>query len=241
MTVSRLARVAALVGLLPPLPGELVAVQQITPRDSATDSVAIATAKQGVTSGLAEVTLAQAAYHKAYGTYAASLRQLQLASSFTMPSGVSLIVLSSTTDGWSAIAADSLIPEVRCATFSGKAKPPFEDRLPDSDVSCRSTGYHSKPRADSLSSLITTQRPQQLRCEVRHLPFHLQHPGRVTLQFVLDKDGHPEPTSVRFLTSPDLLDDLSALVVLSGCMYRPAQVDDKPVRVLIQQPIDLHE
>ena len=42
-------------------------------------------------------------------------------------------------------------------------------------------------------------------------------------------------------TSHDLLDDLSALVVLSGCEYRAAQVDGKGVRVLIQQPIDLHQ
>jgi hypothetical protein len=239
MIRSQFTCLAALTAAVFVVPGEPTAAQQSTSKDSTADTVAIAQAEQVLTAELTAVTLAQAAYHHAHHIYAASARLLQNASGFTVSPGIWLIILEARPDGWSAVAADSAVPEVRCATYSGKANPPFADHMVDSDIVCRSEPVPSKPFpvADDASP----QPPQQLHCEVRRLPVRLPRPGRVMLQFVLDEDGHPDPTSVRFITSPDLLDDVSALVVLSGCEYRPAQVGKQHIRVLVHQAIDLRQ
>jgi len=85
-----------------------------------------------------------------------------------------------------------------------------------------------------------------VRPEAEHCP-SLEYPptlrtagvqGRVVIQFILDTTGHAVPSSLRAIESPH--DSLSAVArrMALACTFRPGQVRGRPVRVLVNMPID---
>src|SRR3989440_2854689 len=62
--------------------------------------------------------------------------------------------------------------------------------------------------------------------------------GRVLVQAIVDTLGRAEPNSVKVLQSPNPGFDQSAKNYVTKCLFRPARVHGRAVRVLIQIPID---
>jgi periplasmic protein TonB len=62
--------------------------------------------------------------------------------------------------------------------------------------------------------------------------------GRVIVQSIVDTLGRAEPNSIKVLQSPNPGFDQSAKQYVLKCLFRPARVHGRAVRVLIQLPID---
>ncbi len=62
-------------------------------------------------------------------------------------------------------------------------------------------------------------------------------PGRVELQFVVDKDGKVETGSLKVLSSTNPAFEEPAKEAILKSVYRPGKVKGTPVRVLVQQAV----
>ena len=62
--------------------------------------------------------------------------------------------------------------------------------------------------------------------------------GRVRLELVIDTLGRPEPATVRAVTSPNDSISSAAVNAMKSCLFTPARVGGRAVRVLVQIPID---
>lgn len=62
-------------------------------------------------------------------------------------------------------------------------------------------------------------------------------PGRVELQFVVDKDGKVEPGSMKVLSSTNAAFEEPAKEAVMKSVFRPGKVKGTPVRVLVQQAV----
>jgi TonB family protein len=62
--------------------------------------------------------------------------------------------------------------------------------------------------------------------------------GRVIVQFILDTLGRAEPASVKVIQSPNPGFDQEAIAYALHTLFRPARVHGRPVRVLMNIPID---
>ena len=62
--------------------------------------------------------------------------------------------------------------------------------------------------------------------------------GRVLVQAIVDTLGRAEPSSVKVLQSPNPGFDQSSKNYILKCLFRPARVHGRAVRVLVQIPID---
>ncbi len=62
--------------------------------------------------------------------------------------------------------------------------------------------------------------------------------GRVRLELVVDTLGRPEPATVRAVASPNDSLSSAAVTAMKTCLFTPARIGDRAVRVLIQIPID---
>jgi TonB family protein len=62
--------------------------------------------------------------------------------------------------------------------------------------------------------------------------------GRVIVQFILDTLGRAEPASVKIVQSPNPGFDQEAIAYALHTQFRPARVHGRPVRVLMNIPID---
>lgn len=60
--------------------------------------------------------------------------------------------------------------------------------------------------------------------------------GEVLIQFVVDTTGHVETRGVRILRSSDDLFSLAAREVLPRLRFRPAELEGRKVRQVVQQP-----
>ena len=83
--------------------------------------------------------------------------------------------------------------------------------------------------------------PDPVYCPPPEYPASLRNSGvqgRVRLELVVDTLGRPEPATVRAVTSPN--DSLSgaAVTAMKSCLFTPARIGGRAVRVLIQIPID---
>lgn len=60
--------------------------------------------------------------------------------------------------------------------------------------------------------------------------------GRVLLQVVIDTAGRIEPQTIRTVNSTHSYFDEAARRALTSCRYRPARLNQQPVRVAVQIP-----
>jgi len=58
------------------------------------------------------------------------------------------------------------------------------------------------------------------------------------LELVVDTLGRPEPATVRAVTSPNDSLSSAAVTAMKSCLFTPARIGGRAVRVLIQIPID---
>lgn len=65
-------------------------------------------------------------------------------------------------------------------------------------------------------------------------------PGEVWLQFILREDGTPDPASFVALLYNDSAFVNSAVRCLTAAKFRPARLDGRPVRVLIEERVIFH-
>ncbi|HEX9632336.1 MAG TPA: energy transducer TonB [Gemmatimonadales bacterium] len=61
--------------------------------------------------------------------------------------------------------------------------------------------------------------------------------GNVVFEVIIGVDGHPEPESVRVISSTNKAFERPARDVILGSLYRPGRMRGQPVRVLVRQPI----
>jgi outer membrane biosynthesis protein TonB len=61
--------------------------------------------------------------------------------------------------------------------------------------------------------------------------------GSVVFEVIIGVDGHPEPESIRIITSTNKLFESPARNVVLGSVFRPGRMRGQPVRVLVRQPI----
>lgn len=88
---------------------------------------------------------------------------------------------------------------------------------------------------------IVEEKPAVLSGPVPQYPELLrqaQIQGRVMVQAIVDTLGRAEASSVKVLQSPNPGFDQSAKQYVLKCLFRPARVHGRAVRVLIQIPID---
>ena len=94
---------------------------------------------------------------------------------------------------------------------------------------------------DVYMEAIVEEKPSVLSGPVPVYPELLkqaQITGRVLVQAIVDTLGRAEPTSVKVLQSPNPGFDQSAKNYVLKCLFRPARVHGRAVRVLVQIPID---
>ena len=115
--MSKVASVFALTGLLLITPATL-AGQQEEP-----DSATVRAATRTLRSDLRNFVTAQEIYFADHTTYASSLHAMR---EIYRPSrGVTLVVLTGSDTGHSAIAIDERVPGLVCAMYIGNAPPPL--------------------------------------------------------------------------------------------------------------------
>ncbi len=88
---------------------------------------------------------------------------------------------------------------------------------------------------------VVDERPQVLSApQVGYPPLLRQAKiqGRVLVQFILDTLGRAEPQSVKIVQSPNSGFDEEATSYVLHTTFRPARVHGRPVRVLLNLPID---
>ena len=61
--------------------------------------------------------------------------------------------------------------------------------------------------------------------------------GSVVYEVVIGIDGHPEPESLRLVSSSNKAFERPARDVILGSVFRPGRMRGQPVRVLVRQPI----
>ncbi|OLB52408.1 MAG: hypothetical protein AUI08_00660 [Gemmatimonadetes bacterium 13_2_20CM_2_65_7] len=83
--------------------------------------------------------------------------------------------------------------------------------------------------------------PSPVYCPPPEYPPSLRNSGvqgRVRLELVVDTLGRPEPATVRAVTSPNDSLSSAAVTAMKSCLFTPARIGGRAVRVLIQIPID---
>lgn len=61
--------------------------------------------------------------------------------------------------------------------------------------------------------------------------------GNVVFEVIIGVDGHPEPESLRVISSSNKAFERPARDVVLGSVFRPGRMRGQPVRVLVRQPI----
>jgi len=134
--------------------------------------------------------------------------------------------------------AISLIGALACAHSAPPSSP-----APRPAVAPPRPGVDSASRNVPHISVATTvdSGPNVIYCPPPEYPPSLHASGvqgRVRLELVVDTLGRPEPATVRAVTSPNDSLSSAAVTAMQSCLFTPARIGGRAVRVLIQIPID---
>ena len=94
--------------------------------------------------------------------------------------------------------------------------------------------------SDMIVARLATEPPMRLSGPPPRYPPLLRTAGiagEVTLEFVVDTAGHPEPGSLRVVTASHKGFVSEARVAILGSVYRPGRLHGHPVRVLVRQTV----
>jgi len=91
-----------------------------------------------------------------------------------------------------------------------------------------------------FAEAVVDEVPERISCPLPEYPRMMQQAnieGQVLLQFVVETDGHVNPSSIESLNSSHKAFEGPARDMISKCLFRPGRVRASPVRVLVQMPI----
>lgn len=92
-----------------------------------------------------------------------------------------------------------------------------------------------------FAEAVVDEVPDRISCPLPDYPRMMQQAnieGQVLLQFVVDTTGHVEPGSVKAAQSTHRAFESPAREMIQRCLFRPGRVRGRPVRVLVQMPIN---
>jgi periplasmic protein TonB len=87
---------------------------------------------------------------------------------------------------------------------------------------------------------VVDERPERVSCPPIEYPRMMQQAnieGQVTLQFVVEPDGHVSEENIQVLGSSHRAFEQPAKQMIDKCLFRPGRVRGTAVRVLVQMPI----
>jgi protein TonB len=87
---------------------------------------------------------------------------------------------------------------------------------------------------------VVDERPERVSCPPIEYPRMMQQAsieGQVTLQFVVEPDGHVSEENIQVLGSTHRAFEGPAKEMIDKCLFRPGRVRGTAVRVLVQMPI----
>src|SRR5438477_11714545 len=133
------------------------------------------------------------------------------------------------------LLAISLVAALACAHSAPPPPPP--------PAAARPPAVPDASRNLPHISVATTvdSGPDPVYCPPPEYPPSLRNSGvqgRVRLELVVDTLGRPEPATVRAVTSSNDSLSSAAVTAMKSCLFTPARVGGRAVRVLIQIPID---
>jgi TonB family protein len=73
--------------------------------------------------------------------------------------------------------------------------------------------------------------------EYPRMPLEARIEGTVVLEAIIDTLGHPEPGSIRVITSTHRAFEAAATAAMRRALYQPGRVQGHRVRVLVRQPV----
>lgn len=87
---------------------------------------------------------------------------------------------------------------------------------------------------------VVDEKPERVSCPPPEYPRMMQQAsieGQVTLQFVVEADGHVAEDNIQVLGSTHRAFEGPAKEMINKCLFRPGRVRGSAVRVLVQMPI----
>lgn len=97
------------------------------------------------------------------------------------------------------------------------------------------------PAGEVYLEAIVEEKPAVLAAPEARYPDLLRQAGiegRVVIRAIIDTSGHAEPNSIRIVRSPNPGFDQPSRNWMLRALFRPARVHGRPVRVLVEVPID---
>ncbi len=92
-----------------------------------------------------------------------------------------------------------------------------------------------------FAEAVVDEVPDRISCPVPDYPRMMQQAnieGQVLLQFVVDTTGHVEGGTIKTQHSSHRAFEGPAKDMIAKCLFRPGRVRGRPVRVLVQMPIN---
>ena len=142
---------------------------------------------------------------------------------------------------WTSAASVSQLDTLLAALGSVAERTPESSDAGPTDSCTSKTVVDSISLADTTSFQVVQQQPPQL---VSHNPLlypfneqRIEREGRVWLEFVVDREGRPEPNSFCVLLTDGTGFTASALQWFRAARYLPATLAGRPVRWLVYQEV----
>ncbi len=137
------------------------------------------------------------------------------------------------------------VTEARIARHTMEAVRAMNDTMPvrnDLNAVLDTIRVTSPPGAPIPASTAEVDTPPTvIGCRQAPVPDNLAGTdGSVTLMYVVDTAGRPEPPSVRVLEASRRGFMVPAVATIGTCTFRPGRQGGKPLRVLVQQKIGFH-
>ena len=129
------------------------------------------------------------------------------------------------------------LPDATISPLTSVLDPGTPWRTPLADL----VGDSRPSSANPLSEDVVDERPEVLTGPPLSYPEPLRRAGiggRVLVRAVIDTLGRAEPASVMVVVSPNRGFDRAALDYVRRALFRPARVLGRPVRVLVEVPIE---
>ena len=183
---------------------------------------------------LRAVSQDQSKFKRRHGRYAASYFDLDRPIDRT-GAAPEVVIVSAGRSGWSGIAWDQEEPEFSCSVVWDDA--PAVGSEPSGRYRCQGIIPDTTNSRLPGEEAEVTRPPAYTRCDGH--PGNRGLRGHATLQFVVDREGRPEPL-LRVVDATDFSLIPHALYVISTCDYSPGFVKDQAVRVLVQQRINFN-
>jgi hypothetical protein len=186
----------------------------------------------------------QKEFQRTHHTYASSAAALDIDNQRTM-------ILAASRSGWSAVAADSTAPGLRCFYRHGDVSPALPG--PETRDTPICTGVPDTViRSPTPANAIVIEEgelanpPQQNNCRTWTDRITAGQAGkggpgrRAVTQVIVDTTGAVEPTGIRIIEATDINAVMDHLYILSNCGFTPGTIHEVRIRVLVRQQFNIN-